>query len=933
MKQNNIIKTLFALIIALVLTGCPDDAINNDDVQTLPILTAGTAEAAISLQSENVYTIDITIPAGVTAAQINLIDGVNFNFTGKTFNFNINFANGIYNEDIVYAITAKLTEKSATIGAINTTPQKPGTTITVPTLTVGTGSATITQQGTTNTYNVNITIPGGATTAQVNLTDGTNFTYAGKTFNFNITFANGTYDEAMVDAITIKFIAKGGTEGTVTTSPQKPGVGTMLPILTIGTATATITQQGTTSTYNVNITVPVGATTTQINLSDGTNFTFTGKTFNFTITFASGAYDETMVDAITGKFTTKGSSKGTVTTTPQKPVDPPVVVLPTLTIGTSSAVITQQGTTNTYNVEITIPNSATTGQVSLTDGSNFTFTGKTFNFDITFASGISDEALVETIIEKFTAKGSSTGTVSTDPVIISPPTLKIDGVSITIPVPAEGVNTINISATVSNGVVADFADPSGILAGKVVNLTLSAPTGQNKINYSAISTIEAAFKAKGSFPSSNTIGGAIPVLFFDRILDQNGNIISDFSLLFSKATAENPEVKIVDNIKLLYNNGSPILKVQSPMQLSGVAFLTDLAKIETSTGMVHADESLRLLADEATYYDTTLDNFLKAYKACGFVVSPNAGIGASETYFDTDINATEVNNFFPKPAYKSISTGAEIAINITSQQPSWCIYKLYEQYYNASKLSELDHLYAPNITVAGDNATGLYGADNQPSASFPYKVNGEVLSAMYAFAGFENLYESTGSISWPANTGFSDRPYKIRNFATESQLLNNKLEANGGCFFQYAPTNVYTKTILAAKIMRVIAHCGINATYLDLRDLPLAEKANLGASGTTNSGGGEIAFASVAMLKSINDPGLVFPYSIGYANDSSGVTKLIGTTAEGFDPIFSSTRNNNIYGVLDLQGWTDATPPQDKTAASFPAEERWTASAFNALLQ
>jgi hypothetical protein len=43
------------------------------------------------------------------------------------------------------------------------------------------------------------------------------------------------------------------------------------------------------------------------------------------------------------------------------------------------------------------------------------------------------------------------------------------------------------------------------------------------------------------------------------------------------------------------------------------------------------------------------------------------------------------------------------------------------------------------MTVAGNSATGLYGPDNQPSASFPYKVKGEVLIAMYAFASFENL--------------------------------------------------------------------------------------------------------------------------------------------------------------------------------------------------
>jgi len=95
-----------------------------------------------------------------------------------------------------------------------------------------------------------------------------------------------------------------------------------------------------------------------------------------------------------------------------------------------------------------------------------------------------------------------------------------------------------------------------------------------------------------------------------------------------------------------------------------------------------------------------------------------------------------------------------------------------------------------------------------------------------------------------------------------------------------------------------------------------------------------MAFPSPHMMYIEVDKGY-FPYLIGYANDpgDSGKTKLIGSTAEGFNYSYASARNNNIYGVLDLQGWTGATPPQDKTAASFPAEEKWTASAFNALLQ
>ncbi|MDR1025079.1 MAG: hypothetical protein LBL56_05075, partial [Treponema sp.] len=145
---------------------------------------------------------------------------------------------------------------------------------------------------------------------------------------------------------------------------------------------------------------------------------------------------------------------------------------------------------NILNVVITIPNGATLTDISFTEGSNFTFSGKTFNFDIIFASGAYEEAMVDAIKGKFVAKGASTGTTITTPVkpqeppVLNPAMLKIDGVLITIPVPSEGVNTINISAVVSNGTVVDFSDPSGILAGKVVNLSLDAASG-NRINYSA----------------------------------------------------------------------------------------------------------------------------------------------------------------------------------------------------------------------------------------------------------------------------------------------------------------------------------------------------------------------------------------------------------------------------------------------------------------
>jgi hypothetical protein len=61
---------------------------------------------------------------------------------------------------------------------------------------------------------------------------------------------------------------------------------------------------------NAAVAIPNGAAPADVSLTEGSNFTFAGKTFNFTITFASGIYDEEMVDAIKGKFIAKGSSVG-----------------------------------------------------------------------------------------------------------------------------------------------------------------------------------------------------------------------------------------------------------------------------------------------------------------------------------------------------------------------------------------------------------------------------------------------------------------------------------------------------------------------------------------------------------------------------------------------------------------------------------------------
>ncbi|MDR0708330.1 MAG: hypothetical protein LBF60_10745, partial [Treponema sp.] len=394
-----------------------------------------------------------------------------------------------------------------------------------------------------------------------------------------------------------------------------------MPALSVGGAAAAIVKDvQNANILNVSIAIPDGATPAHIALTDGANFTFSGKTFNFNITFASGVYDETMVDAIKGKFTAKGASVGETVATPDNPNTPdnpdtpdnpeqpgPTETLPALSVGTATATITKDAqNADILNVSITIPNGTSVSQIALTDGANFTFNGKTFNFDITFASGAYDDSIVEAIKGKFAAKeGATVGAVNTTPAkpeeppvnTPQPATLKIDGALITIPVPAEGVNTINVSAVVSDGVVADFSDPSGILAGKTINLILdtsvpAAGDGLKRINCSAISAIENAFKAKGASPLSNTTGGVIPV--FDTTSLKNGVVNDDLASLAQRAAAQTPEVKIVNGIKALYNGGNQVLKVESPMQLAGDIWCSQLDRIQTTQGNIHADETLRL---------------------------------------------------------------------------------------------------------------------------------------------------------------------------------------------------------------------------------------------------------------------------------------------------------------------------------------------------
>ncbi|MDR1216331.1 MAG: hypothetical protein LBK25_06590 [Treponema sp.] len=891
---------LSALMMGSVLMGCPvqpDEpttptvpTVPEKPVQVLPALTIGAAAATIT-QNDNVLDVSVTVPNGAALADIALTDGSNFAFAGKTFNFNITFASGTYNEAMVDAIKAKFTAKGAAVGQVITSPEKPQQPpvgeVTLPGLTIGLAAATITQND--NVLDVSVTVPNGAALADIGLTDGANFAFAGKTFNFNITFASGTYDEAMVDAIKAKFTAKGASAGSVITSPEKPQqppVGEVtLPALTIGTASATITQND--NVLDVSVTVPNGAALADIGLTDGSNFAFAGKTFNFDITFASGTYDEAMVDAIKAKFTAKGASAGQVITSPEKPQQPPVgeVTLPGLTIGATAATITQND--NVLDVAITVPNGATLADIGLTDGSNFAFAGKTFNFNITFASGTYDEAMVDAIKAKFTAKGASVGSVITSPEkpqqppALQPAMLKIDGMEITIPVPAEGVNTITVAAAVSNGTVADFADPSGILAGKTVNLTLDDLSDKkNRINYSAIAAIEAAFKAKGATVSSDTISGVIPVFNVSRDND------SITALIDSKnVTAQNPDVKIVNNIHALYNNGNKILQVLDPIQLVGDIYCSELAKIQAPAGNIYADDTLRL-----TNYgrEIELADLLATYTKCGFTLDGN-------------------NNFFPKLGLVSPYTGDELPIEITDSAKSWDIYRLFERYNSAGKMDSLAELLANDITVAGENANGLYDANNQPKANFPYKVNGDIIWSMIGrFKAFENMYED-GTHPLPTNVTIMT----VKNFATKSNLPNTRFYADGACFFQYAPP--YIDSTGAVKIMQIGDAGGTSATakYLDLRNLTPDQRGLVENYVIRKTD--EVAFSSLNAAPQDGLGRTVFDYDTGYYVEN-GVTKLIPTGNQ----IYASDQTSSIYGVLDLQGWTGATPPRDKSAIQSP---------------
>jgi hypothetical protein len=462
--------------------------------------------------------------------------------------------------------------------------------------------------------------------------------------------------------------------------------------------------------------------------------------------------------------------------------------------------------------------------------------------------------------------------------------------SVTIPTLAEGTGTVNLSITVSNGTVTTFADPSDLFAGKTVNLALSAATGQdNRINYSAISAIETAFKVKGAAAvSSDTTSGVIPV-FHGTDLDEetftNNNIISE---LASRATQQNPDVKIINNIKALYNGGNQILQVQSPIALTGTIFCTELEKIQTTANKIHADETLHVLSGYNINVETiTLAQLINVYMKCGFNFD-------GQNTFLPELGGCPVP-IYPYPL---------MALYITDTAKSWDIYRLFERYHAAGKLANLTYLTGQNITVAGNSANGLYDLYNQPLASFPYKVNGQIIGVMRAgFNRFENMYED-GANPIPATIS----SLTVKNFATKSSLPSTHVYADGACFFQYAPGQVTSTG--AVKIGSVGATLvSIRTEYLDLRDLTPNETGRIRNQGKL----GEIAFSSLGAAPQIYDDRQLLSYDTGYYVDA-GVTKLIPAGSQ----YYSSNQTSSIYGVLDLQGWANGNPPRNKSEIQSP---------------
>jgi hypothetical protein len=80
-----------------------------------------------------------------------------------------------------------------------------------------------------------------------------------------------------------------------------------------------------------------------------------------------------------------------------------------------------------------------------------------------------------------------------------------------------------------------------------------------------------------------------------------------------------------------------------------------------------------------------------------------------------DLDGT--TNFLSKIGFIDSDDIQEIDLQITDTAKSFNVYKLFKHYYDKDKLANLSELLAEHITVAVTNATGLYGADNQPSTS------------------------------------------------------------------------------------------------------------------------------------------------------------------------------------------------------------------------
>jgi hypothetical protein len=195
----------------------------------------------------------------------------------------------------------------------------------------------------------------------------------------------------------------------------------------------------------------------------------------------------------------------------------------------------------------------------------------------------------------------------------------------------------------------------------------------------------------------------------------------------------------------------------------------------------------------------------------------------------------------------------------------------------------------------------------------------------------ENVYNEQGAISIGTDSHMMKDNLHVRNFATINQITCADIYADGACFFQYAPGLIQysTNAKTALKIMQTNNVLStVNVEYLDLRNLAANE------IGYVIGHAAEVLFHSPEAIKNSASFGpnrQFFGYDISYANDpnDSDITKFIGTTADGFASREASLRNNNIYGVLNLQDWTGATPPNNKTASQLDC---WTAIDFNTAL-